>query len=278
MGLRLTDKRTDMSTSVIWPLFGEKCSSLLVCTFCLNYRKLRVKWHNLKSCQDHFLILHSETIDTPVLSVLLLSVGPKELMCSCGSRLPPRINGISSYWLHKNFSPYPLRQDLSSYSLSRWFIPVHDLFHYHTKWFVSLTYCLISGLWHVLVMGLQTRRLMDINCKCIFLLLNENICCDVSLESALGEIDLMKHQNICFHWEEEKNISMYCNVIGCLFWIPFAGMLDIWFRLFKSNLWPIRLSGFSKTCSSLWYLMMMNSFWWFWFSAACMFCFEWSFW
>ena len=42
-----------------------------VCPVCLTNRELRLKWHSLKIRQGHFPSLHSETIDLPVLSVLL---------------------------------------------------------------------------------------------------------------------------------------------------------------------------------------------------------------
>ena len=43
------------------------------CTVCSNYRKLRIKWNNhMSSSRTHFLWLHSETMDPPVLSVLWL--------------------------------------------------------------------------------------------------------------------------------------------------------------------------------------------------------------
>ena len=72
-----------------------------VCTACLNYRKLRVKWNSLKSPFSTILpILHSETIGSPLLSVfwLTLVLLNPDIPCFANSVDPDQLASAEANW------------------------------------------------------------------------------------------------------------------------------------------------------------------------------------
>ena len=82
-----------------------------ICTVCLNYRKLRVKWNVVKSLLwTIFPAYNSETIDPPILSVLWLVWGCPiwnyDQVCS-----KTELGGGKCNW--RNFNPSHTKQNCS---------------------------------------------------------------------------------------------------------------------------------------------------------------------